>query len=77
MNHGTANAYCYHHCRCPECRAFLAAYNRAWRDRQTVVPNWVHGTSGGYTNYRCRCELCVAARSQYMAAYRARRRAVA
>lgn len=34
IRHGTASAYTYHRCRCPECRAWGRATQAAYRDRK-------------------------------------------
>ena len=39
LPHGTTSGYGYHHCRCAECRAAIAAYTRAYRDRKKALAN--------------------------------------
>lgn len=64
VKHGTRNAYLKRACRCDECRAANAEYNRQWRDRRAggVAPeanaSLPHGRLATYNNCNCRCEPC-------------------
>lgn len=64
---GTHRAYC-DGCRCVECKAATAAYQRERRQiRKASITGgeaW-HGTLSGYTNYSCRCAGCSEAFSLY------------
>lgn len=62
------NAYRYHGCRCDECRAGWAEWQRNLRAqraesvaRRTDLP---HGTRSTYVNHGCRCDACYQAQSE-------------
>lgn len=58
MRHGAPSTY-RHGCRCADCRAYNANYQRelvAYRKAHKIEPS-IHGVSG-YSNYGCRCEIC-------------------
>lgn len=75
--HGTYNGYSNYDCRCDECRAANAAYQRRADARRaaTGLPEGDprHGENG-YTNYGCRCSTCTEAK-RVRNANRARRTA--
>lgn len=75
MKHGTRGAYNNGKCRCPECRATQAEYQRHYRARtaEQPIPPSVHGTRNGYNNYKCRCPECSAVQAAYQQRYRATR----
>jgi hypothetical protein len=74
MDHGTHSYYVNRRCRCTECRAGEAAYQKQRRERRdpAALPADAHGKSSTYVNYGCRCDDCKAVWSAYQAAYRAR-----
>lgn len=70
--HGTDSTYVNHGCRCEECKAAHAAYQRtaasSRKERLRANPALVvHGTTSTYTNWLCRCEPCRQAWSEYAA----------
>jgi hypothetical protein len=62
MTHGTITAYRNHGCRCEECRATQAAYNRRNRATRLDTGSLSHGTRSAY-DAGCRCDECRLARS--------------
>ena len=82
LEHGTLTMYGCWGCRCEECRAASATYQRGRRQRLrddvAAVPREpgevVHGTTGGYGFRGCRCQECRAASAAYKRAYRKARR---
>lgn len=64
---GTHRGYC-NGCRCDECKAATAAYQRERRAARKASiqgdESW-HGTLSGYTNYQCRCAECSSAWTTY------------
>ena len=76
MNHNTQSGYSGG-CRCSQCRAAHAAYERMIRRRRSVVPDKQipHGTRNGYLNYLCRCAACTMTERDYWREQRARKRA--
>lgn len=59
-DHGTRARY-HRGCRCDQCRAANAAYDRELRARAGLP---VHGKRGTYTS-GCRCEPCTEANREY------------
>jgi 5-methylcytosine-specific restriction endonuclease McrA len=59
FDHGTAQGYNYHKCRCDRCRTWAREYHVAHRLKQAEQLTANHGTSG--YNYGCRCDVCKAA----------------
>ena len=64
--HGKPATYMKGGCRCDECRAAHAAFQKAARLRrqQRLAENpdlAVHGDANTYSNWRCRCKPCTAA----------------
>lgn len=57
--HGTYSKY-QADCRCDECRAAAAAYQRkkVAQRKNSPKPDHIHGTTNGYSNYGCRCSDC-------------------
>lgn len=74
--HGENRGY-LRRCRCGDCRAAHAAYERGGRDRRALLPaqQIPHGTRGGHLNYGCSCGPCRQANAAYIREYNARRRA--
>ena len=71
--HGHRNGYYVDGCRCPECKAAAAAYQKSLRARRKGnCPPESHGTRHGYTHFGCRCEPCTAANASYLAEFRSR-----
>jgi hypothetical protein len=59
--HGVLSTYTTHGCRCDECRAAMAAYQRQHRAALaglSIPPYVAHGTVNAYANYGCRCLSC-------------------
>lgn len=70
--HGTRTAYSKGKCRCPECRAAAAKYQRDLRKngpKPKAEPG--HGTVARYARLKCRCEPCTQAKRSYLAVWRA------
>lgn len=63
MLHGSRSTYAYG-CRCPECAAANAEYQRSKAKVRLAAKlaadpdSAPHGTVSTYTNYGCRCESC-------------------
>lgn len=57
VEHGTRATYQNHNCKCGDCRAAQATYQRQFR-RRTNPDQAPHGTDTGYSSWRCRCVLC-------------------
>jgi hypothetical protein len=73
--HGKYSTYTRGGCRCDECRAAAAAYQRrrVEQRRNDEKPQHVHGTENGYVNYACRCDECREAWAAIVREQRARR----
>jgi hypothetical protein len=75
--HGTISRYTNQRCRCDDCRAAFAAYQRHRRARlraNPVPPHVSHGSVSTAMNYRCGCRPCRNAVNAYHRAWRARRK---
>jgi hypothetical protein len=57
VEHGTRATYQNHRCKCGDCRAAHAAYQRQFR-RRADPGQAPHGTDTGYSSWGCRCALC-------------------
>jgi hypothetical protein len=67
VNHGNYTTYTSG-CRCTECKAAMAAYQRSYKahklaervlvDGFLMHPRAPHGTSGGHSNWGCSCAPC-------------------
>lgn len=71
--HGTRTGY-NQGCRCVECVAVQAEYQRTYRRRRLEAGDFKHGW-GGYYTVGCRCDTCRAAMSAYVREYYQRRKA--
>ena len=77
--HGTWTTYTSYGCRCGECKAAAARYQkvrRATRAAEGLALNDPrHGKYTTYINYGCRCDACKAANAAYQKAAQAKRHA--
>ena len=62
--HGTYTRYKYHDCRCRRCKTAVAAYVKAYREKDSGDKLLTHGTRSAY-NCGCRCEDCAFANREY------------
>lgn len=68
VEHGTANGYVHHRCRCEACTRANRERHDEWRNRvRGNAPS--HGLNG-YVNYACRCRTCKRAGSASNRHYR-------
>jgi len=65
--HGTAQGYQYHRCRCAACKQWRTDYNVVYRARRIANKTFKHGTEG--YSCGCRCDVCDTSRRTRFAAW--------
>jgi hypothetical protein len=77
--HGTRSMYVNGKCRCENCKAANAAWQKNIRARRALDRELFkveHGTLNAYTNYGCRCPACKSVQSERYKAWAGTRKAV-